>query len=81
TSSIGIRYYPVERHVLAREIKKINVLGQEVAIKISSFEGEEVNIQPEYSDCLKAAKKSGVPVKKIIQLALKEFYKKSKKSI
>jgi len=81
TSSIGIRYFPVERHVLAREIKKINVLGQEVAIKISSFEGEEVNIQPEYSDCLKAAKKSGVPVKKIIQLALKEFYKKSKKSI
>ncbi|NQT79852.1 MAG: nickel pincer cofactor biosynthesis protein LarC [Candidatus Aminicenantes bacterium] len=81
TSSIGIRYYPVERHVLAREIKKINVLGQEVAIKISSFEGEEVNIQPEYSDCLKAAKKSSVPVKRIIQLALKEFYKKSKKSI
>ncbi|MBC8358415.1 MAG: nickel pincer cofactor biosynthesis protein LarC [Candidatus Aminicenantes bacterium] len=81
TSSIGIRYYPVERHVLAREIKKINVLGQEVAIKISSFEGEEVNIQPEYSDCFKAAKKSGVPVKRIIQLALKEFYKKSKKSI
>lgn len=81
TSSIGIRYYPVERHVLAREIKKINVLGQEVAVKISSFEGEEVNIQPEYSDCLKAAKKSGVPVKRIIQLALKEFYKKSKKSI
>lgn len=80
-SSIGIRYYPVERHVLAREIKKIKVLGQEVAIKISSFEGEEVNIQPEYSDCLKSAKKSGVPVKKIIQLALKEFYKKSKKSI
>ncbi len=81
TSSIGIRYFPVERRVLAREIKKINVLGQEVAIKISSLEGEEVNIQPEYSDCLKAAKKSGVPVKRIIQLALKEFYKKSKKSI
>jgi len=81
TSSIGIRYYPVERHVLAREIKKINVLGQEVSIKISSFEGEEVNIQPEYSDCLKAAKKSGVPVKRTIQLALKEFYKKTKKSI
>jgi len=76
TTSIGVRYFPVERRVLARKIKKIRVLGEDVAIKISSLEGEEVNIQPEYSACLKLAKKSGVPVKKIMQLAVKEFYKK-----
>lgn len=76
TTSIGVRYFPVERRILARKIKKIRVLGEDVAIKISSLEGEEVNIQPEYSTCLKLAKKSGVPVKKIMQLAVKEFYKK-----
>jgi len=81
TNSIGVRYFPVERRILARKIKKVKVLGQEIAVKICSLEGEEVNIQPEYSDCLKAAKKSIVPVKKIIQLAVKEFYKKPKKSI
>jgi uncharacterized protein (TIGR00299 family) protein len=73
TSSIGLRYYPVQRRVLERTVKKIRVLGEEVSIKISSLEGKTVNIQPEYADCLKLAKKSDRPVKEIIQLAIKEF--------
>lgn len=78
TSSIGVRYFPVERRVLERKAKKINVLGEEVAVKISFFEGKAVNIQPEFSDCLKLAKKSKLAVKEITQLAVKEFYKKYK---
>jgi len=78
TSSIGLRYYPVHRRVLERTIKKLHVLGEEVSIKISSLEGKIVNIQPEYADCLKLAKKSDRPVKEIIQLAVKEFYNTNK---
>jgi len=75
TSSIGVRYFPVERRVLERQIKKINVLGEKVAIKISRLEGKEVNVQPEFSDCLKLAKKKDLPLKEVMQLALKEFFK------
>jgi hypothetical protein len=80
TSSIGVRYYPVERRVLERKIEKVGILGEKVAIKISYQEGKEVNIQPEFSDCLKLAKKSGLSVKEIMQLVLKEFYKEREKS-
>jgi len=78
TSSIGLRYYPVQRRVLQRTAKKLHVLGEEVSIKISSLEGKIVNIQPEYADCLKLAKKSGRPLKEIIQLAVKEFHNTNK---
>lgn len=78
TSSIGLRYYPVHRRVLERKIEKFRLLGEEVTIKISSLEGKIVNIQPEYADCLKLAKKSGRPLKEIIQLAVKEFHNTNK---
>ncbi|UCC41660.1 MAG: nickel pincer cofactor biosynthesis protein LarC [Candidatus Aminicenantes bacterium] len=76
TSSIGVRYFPVERRTLERKIKKISVLGEKVAIKVSYLDGKEVNVQPEFSHCLKLAKKNKLPVKEIIQLALKLFYGK-----
>ncbi len=78
TSSIGLRYYPVQRRVLERTAKKLRVLGEEVSVKISSLEGKIVNIQPEYADCLKLAKKSDRPVKEIIQLTVKEFIHRNK---
>ncbi len=80
TSSIGVRYFPVERRVLERKIEKVGILGEKVAIKISYQEGKEVNIQPEFSDCLRLAKNSDLPVKEIMQLVLKEFYKEREKS-
>ncbi len=80
TSSIGVRYFPVERRVLERKIEKVSLLGEKVAIKISCYEGKEVNIQPEFSDCMRLAKKTDRSVKEIMQLVLKEFYKKREKS-
>ncbi len=76
TSSIGVRYYPVERRALERTTKKIRLLGESVGIKISTLGRDEVNIQPEFSDCLNLARKKGLPVKEVLRLALVEFSKK-----
>lgn len=78
TSSIGVRYFPVERQVLERKIKKVGILGESVAIKVSCLEGKEVNVQPEFSDCLRLAEKKGLPLKEIIRLTLEEFSKKQR---
>lgn len=78
TSSIGVRYYPMERRVLEREIIKIKVLGEEVRVKIARFEAEDVNIQPEFADCQKLAEKTGRPIKKIIELVLKNIPERTK---
>lgn len=76
TSSIGVRYFPVTRRILKRATEKVKILDEEVRIKVSYLEGKVVNVQPEYSDCLKTARKKRVPVKHVIQLAVKESAKK-----
>ena len=79
TSSIGVRYFPVERRVLQREIRKVRVSGEAVGIKVAALGGSEVNVQPEFSDCLRVAEKKGLPVKRVLQLALMEYFKEERK--
>jgi uncharacterized protein (TIGR00299 family) protein len=76
TTSIGVRYFPVGRRVLDRRFDRVRVAGQAVGVKIGSLGGREVNVQPEYEDCLKASRKTGRPLKEIAQLAVREFYRK-----
>jgi len=71
TSSIGIRYFPVSRRILKRRMEEIEVLGEKIAVKIASLDGKDVNIQPEYDDCQKVAEKKNIPLKKVMELALK----------
>lgn len=79
TSSIGLRYFPVERRILEREVHKVKVWGEEIAIKTARLGSEEVNAHPEFSDCLSVAKKKGVPVKTVCQKALQEYLKQDSK--
>jgi len=76
TSSIGVRFFPVERRALERTIKTVRLLGEDIGIKISRLEGKDINIQPEFSDCLKLARKKGIPVKEILRLAAQEYSRK-----
>ena len=47
--------------------------GEEIGIKTAGRGGKELNAQPEFSDCLRAAKKKGVPVKTVCQKALQAY--------
>jgi uncharacterized protein (TIGR00299 family) protein len=75
TSTIGVRYYPVSRRVLKRKMEKVLVLGTEIPVKVANFGGDEINVQPEFAACQKAAKKANRPLREIIQLALNEYEK------
>ena len=78
TSSIGVRYFPVARRVLDRRAEKVRVFGEEIRIKISKLEGRDTNIQPEFSDCLKASRKTKRPVKEVLQQSLREYLRKTR---
>jgi len=80
TSSIGVRFYPVERRVLKRQLTKIKVLGEDITVKTACLEGKEVHALPEYEDCKKAAKKNKMPVKKVYELAQTEFARRKRKT-
>lgn len=73
TTTIGVRSFPVERRVLRREIKEIQLQGQKIRVKVSYLGNEAVNIQPEFDDCLKASEKLQLPLKKIMNLAIKKI--------
>jgi len=79
TTSIGVRYFPVERRVLERTVVKVRVLGEEVGIKVASLAGDEVNAQPEFSDCLAVADRKRVPVKDVLRRAAVEYSHRNKK--
>jgi uncharacterized protein (TIGR00299 family) protein len=76
TTSIGVRYYPVGRRVLEREFRNIRVGGEKVGIKVATLGGRPVNVQPEYEDLLKVARKTKRPLKEIAHMAVSEFVKK-----
>jgi uncharacterized protein (DUF111 family) len=44
-------------------------------VKVARLGENEINIQPEYSACQKAAKKVNRPLREVMLLALKEFDK------
>ena len=72
TTSIGMRFYPVSRAMADREFIVIGLPWGDVKVKISSYQGKICNVAPEYEDCRKIAEKSGMPLKVVQQLALKE---------
>ena len=76
TTSIGVRYHPVGRRVLDRDFRTVRVGGEKVGVKVASLGGRTVNVQPEYEDLLRAARKTGRPLKEIAHRAVGEFAKK-----
>ncbi len=66
STSIGIRYYSVERRCLERKTEKLKTPYGEVRVKIALLGRRCVNIQPEYEDCRKIATDRAVPLKKVI---------------
>jgi len=76
TTSIGLRYYPVGRRVLDREARPVRVGGETVTLKVASLGGRTVNVQPEYDDLVRAARKTGTPFKEIAHAAVREFKKR-----
>jgi pyridinium-3,5-bisthiocarboxylic acid mononucleotide nickel chelatase len=62
TTTLGVRQYPVNRQILARQIIPIATDWGTVRVKLA-FSGEEmINFMPEYEDCVKLAQTQQVPL-------------------
>lgn len=70
TTTLGLRYFPVDREIAKREIKKVKTKWGFVRVKIAKFKEKTVTIAPEYSDCAKIARRKKVPLKLVYQSAL-----------
>lgn len=73
TTTFGVRRYPVERSKLAREFRKVSTEYGEVSVKIGSRQGQVLTISPEYEDCRRMALEKNVPIRLVIQSAIRAF--------
>lgn len=70
SSTIGLRYYPVGRIEMSRTIQSIDTPFGPIRIKVSTSDSGEKNAAPEFDDCLAAADKHQVPVKRVLATAM-----------
>ncbi len=71
STTLGIRMYPAERVILAREEREVETKYGTIRIKVAfDREGKIVNLMPEYESCRQAAEEKKVPLKEVYQEAI-----------
>ncbi|MBI2914708.1 MAG: nickel pincer cofactor biosynthesis protein LarC [Firmicutes bacterium] len=63
STTLGVRIRPETRVVAHRQWLTVDILGHEVRVKHSSYDGQLTNIAPEHEDCRRAALATGRPLK------------------
>jgi uncharacterized protein (DUF111 family) len=70
TTTLGVRSYAVDRRVLDRAWRTVEVDGRPVRVKLGLLAGEVVNAVPEWDDVAAAAAALGRPAKLVLQDAV-----------
>jgi len=72
TTTLGIRYYGVERKMLEREFVKVSVSNSIISVKVAKLDGKIVNVAPEFEECKKVAINTGLPLKQVMAQAAEQ---------
>jgi len=74
TTTIGLRWRLESKMALAREFAEVKTQWGKVKIKIARWpSGEIANAAPEYEDCRRLAEEHGVPLKRVMQDAMRIY--------
>ncbi|MGE4318434.1 MAG: nickel pincer cofactor biosynthesis protein LarC [Deferribacterales bacterium] len=68
SSTAGVKYYPVERIIMDREMITVNVMGEGVAVKKLTY-GGTVKYSPEWDSCVAAAHRLNTAVMNVYEMA------------
>lgn len=74
TSTIGLRFYDVERTVADRKTIEIETEWGRVPVKVSSQAGTVINISPEYDICRNLAHANDIPLKRLQQQVIAQAW-------
>ncbi len=72
SSAIGVRLSEWDRLVLPRESIRLKTPLGVIRVKVIRGPGDHVHYSPEYDDCKKAAKKSGVTLREVVRRAAEQ---------
>jgi len=69
TTTFGIRFYPVQRETLDRQVETAQTPYGEVPVKIGFYNGERITLSPEHDTCAIHAQTHGIPVRHVSDAA------------
>jgi uncharacterized protein (TIGR00299 family) protein len=73
TTTLGVRYYDVQRRFLEREIVKVHTDFGEIDVKVARLNGRVIKAMPEYEQCRAAAQQAGVALHLVEEAARRGF--------
>jgi hypothetical protein len=73
TTTLGIRRREERREVLLRRSQSVQTPWGEVSMKIANLNGTVTNCAPEYEDCRRIAAERGIPLKSVMQEAIRIY--------
>ncbi|HWZ81335.1 MAG TPA: nickel pincer cofactor biosynthesis protein LarC [Terriglobales bacterium] len=73
TTTLGVRRREEQRQTLARRWETVKTSWGDVRIKIASMNGSISNYAPEYEDCRALAEANHVPLKTVIEAAMRQY--------
>ena len=73
TTTLGIRYYPLTVHRLARKFYRVETIWGPVTVKEGFSEGQLVQYSPEYEECRAIARENGVPLKTVYDEVWRQY--------
>jgi len=73
TTTLGVRIRQEHRQALGRRSVAVQTQWGKVRMKIASMNGSVSNFAPEYDDCRRIAREQGVPLKTVMQGAVRAY--------
>jgi hypothetical protein len=73
TTTLGVRMRQEKRATLARRHLAVQTKWGEVRMKLANLNGSVSNYAPEYEDCRRIAEQQRVPLKAVMQEAIKVY--------
>ncbi len=71
TGTLGVRETPVAKTALERSVATVETPFGPIGVKLGVLDGAVVSVSPEYEDCARAARESGVPVQDVFDEAVR----------
>jgi hypothetical protein len=78
TTTLGVRRREEQRQALDRNWQTVRTPFGEVRMKIASMNGSITSYAPEYEDCRRIASEQRVPLKTVMQEAIREYLQSEK---
>lgn len=73
TTTLGVRFWPVDREILNRQVREVTWRGYRIRVKEATLPGGGRRYKPEYEDIVEVARGLGAPPLQVLAEFAREF--------